>query len=370
MHGGFLMTWLALTDHDERRFSLRGLGSEKHPKTVLADRPDALLTRGTLLFETHPVGDDLPQKLFGFSAHRPFERSLSFHTIPGGGVSMTRTHGGVRKVSQIRRADEVRRDVLRVTYAWDAPAKWGRLTLEQPEETHIISVDVEAPVPLSLCDIRTLMVGGQGQVFAPEMIFAALSDKVEPVGPMPTLLAQTPVATPWGYRNIDQLKRGDTVNTRASGVVPVVHSVSRTVPARGSFQPLRIRAPYFGLQQDIIVSPEQRLLIDGPEVEYLFGQEAVLVPARHLVNGFTAAPEPCGPIVSYAQLLLPRHETILAAGTALESLYVGRIRRHAQDLSHSVLDGLDRSGLPEHGKPSHQVLRQFEAIHLARRRAA
>jgi hypothetical protein len=214
------------------------------------------------------------------------------------------------------------------------------------------------------------MLGGAGQVFAPEIIFAALSDEIEPVGPMPTLLPNTPVATPWGYHDVGQLKRGDTVMTCNSGVVPVVHRISRTVPARGSFRPLRLRAPYFGLQQDIIVSPEHRLLIDGPEVEYLFGQEAVLVPARHLVNGFTAFAEAAGPTVCYTQLLLPRHETLLAAGTSLESLYVGRIRRQAGALSTSLLRGFDRSGLPEHGKPSHQVLRQFEAIHLAKRRAA
>lgn len=336
----------------------------------MPDRPDALLTRGTILFETHPVNDDHPQKLLGFTAHHPYHSALAFHTIPGGGVSMTRTHGTKQTCTDIRRNDEVRRDVLRVTYAWDALAKWGRLTLEQPEETHVISVPVDNPVPLSLRDIRTLMLGGAGQTFAPAMIFAALSDQIEPVGPMPTLLPQTPIATPWGYKSVGKLHRGDTVSTCASGVVPVVHRISRTVPARGSFHPLRLRAPYFGLVEDIIVAPEQRLLIDGPEVEYLFGREAVLVAARHLVNGFTAFAEPSGQTVTYTQLLLPRHETLLAAGTELESLYVGRLRRHPQDLQNSLLRDLERSGLPEHGQPSHQVLRQFEAIHLARRRAA
>jgi hypothetical protein len=283
---------------------------------------------------------------------------------------MTRSHGTTQTNHAIERTDAVRCDVLRVTYAWDAPARWGRLTLEQPEETRVITLAVENPVPLSLADIRMLMLGGTGQCFAPAMIFAALSDQIEPVGPMPTLLPQTPIATPWGYTPADKLQRGDTVSTRDHGVVPVVHRVTRTVPACGSYQPLRLRAPYFGLADDIIVAPEQRILIDGPEVEYLFGQEAVLVPARHLVNGFTALPEPCGPLVTYTQLLLPHHETMLVAGGELESLYIGRIRRNADALDNSLLRGRDRAGLPEHGQPCYQVLRQFEAIHLARRRAA
>ena len=267
-------------------------------------------------------------------------------------------------------AASVRCDVLRVTYSWDAPARWGRLTLEQPEETQVISVPVENPVPLSLGDIRTLMLGGAGQYFAPAMIYAALSDQIEPVGPMATLMPQTPIATPWGYKAASALQRGDSVMTRCNGVVPVLHAVTRTVPAFGSFQPLRLHAPYLGLVDDIVVAPEQRILIDGTEVEYLFGQEAVLVPARHLVNGFTAQPEPCGPTVTYTQLLLPRHETLMAAGAELESLYVGRIRRNPDVLGNSLLRGLDRSSLPEHGQPSHHVLRQFEAIHLSRRRVA
>jgi len=75
-------------------------------------------------------------------------------------------------------------------------------------------------------------------------------------------------------------------------VVPVLQTATRTVPARGSFAPIRMRAPYFGLQDDIIISPEQHVVIDGPEVEYLFSCEKVLTPARNLVNGFAARTEP------------------------------------------------------------------------------
>lgn len=364
------MTWLAITEHDQHRFSLRGLGADKRAKTCIADKPDALLTRGTLLFETHPTTQDHTQPLFGYMAHRPYKRGLCFEARAGGGVAITRTQGGQTDTTEIRRTDEVRRDVLRVTYSWDAPARWACLTLEQPEETQVLTVIVPDPVPLSLGDLRRMMLGGAGQTFAPEMIFAALSDQVEPVGPMPTLLPQTPIATPWGFTPLGQLQRGDTVHTRLDGVAPVIHSVERTVPARGSFQPLRLRAPYFGLEEDVIVAPEQRLLIGGPEVEYLFGQEAVLVPARHLVNGFTAHPEPMGPLVTYHQLVLPRHETLNVAGAHLESLHIGRLRRQGDLVAKSVLAHADRAGLPEHGRPCHQVLRQFEAIHLARKRAA
>jgi hypothetical protein len=364
------VTWLALTDHDERRLSLRGLGVDKRGTPVLEDHPSALLTRGTLLLETRLPADGRPQVLFGYKATHPVQRSLTFQAIPGDGIAIVQVQGDAIAHAAISHQNRGRTDVLRITYSWDSEARWGRMTVERPEDTMVLSVAVPNPCPLSLNDVRDLMLGRGDHSFAPDMVFAALSDRIEPIGPTPTLLATTPVATPWGYRPVEDLRRGDTVLSPDSGVVPVLHAVTRVVPARGSFRPVRLRAPYFGLQQDIVVSPEQRVLIDGPEVEYLFNQEAVLVPARHLVNGFAALHEPCGPMVRFDQILLPGHETIDAAGTALESLYIGRIRRKPVHLASSVLCHIDRSTLPEHGRPRHQVLQWYEAIHLARQRAA
>ncbi|MBD3665482.1 Hint domain-containing protein [Sulfitobacter aestuariivivens] len=364
------MTWLALCDHDDRKLSLNGLGVDRRDEPCLSPDPRLLVSRGTLLFEMRLNDDETTRDLFGYAESEPWPRGMLFRSLPGGGVAFIQSMANHTARAEIRVSNVARSDFIRITYSWDAAARWARMTLEQPQESVIKSVQIDAPQPLSLGDLRDLMLGRGSHVFSADMIFAALSDAIEPVGPMPSLMSDVPIATPWDYKAAGDLRRGDTVTTRASGVVPVVHSITRTVPARGSFRPIHLRAPYFGLQQDITVSPEQHLLIDGPEVEYLFGQEAVLVPASHLVNGFTGFAAPCGPTVSYTQLLLPKHETMLAAGTALESLYIGRIRRRPDELASSVLRDLDRHGLPEHGRPSHQVLRHFEAIHLARQRAA
>lgn len=364
------MTWIALADHTDRRFSLLGLGADKKNAPVCETQPDALMTTGSIVFETRQSPEGRPQLLLGYKSTFPWHRSLTFQAIPGGGVALVQVQGNDITHAAIQHKDSGRSDVLRITYSWDSAAKWGRLAMEQPESNRIVTVPVPDPKPISLQDLRDLMLGRGDQTFAPDVIFAALSDRIEPLGPMPTLLPSTPLATPWGYKPAFQLNRGDTVMTQASGVVPVLQRVSRTVPARGSYAPVRLRAPYFGLQQDIIVAPDQRLMIDGPEVEYLFNKEAVLIPARHLVNGFAALQETCGPVVTYTQLLLPGHETMLAAGTPAESLYIGRLRRQPAQLASSVLAGCDRNSLPEHGQPAHSVLKWFEAITLASRRAA
>lgn len=364
------MTWLALADHADRRLSLRGLGDDKLGEPVIADRPDQVLSRGSIMFETKVAEDSRPHVLFGFTTSHPKHRSLVFQAIPGGGLAMVHVQGDNITHAAIAHKNVGRAEVLRLTYAWDIKYNWGRLTLEQSGEKVVASVAVENPLPLTLDDLRDLMLGRGQQTYASEMVFAALSDQIEPIGPGPTLSPDTPVSTPWGYRNAGTLKRGDTVFTTDGDVVPVLHSVSRTVPARGSFAPIRMRAPYFGLHADITVAQDQHIMIEGPEVEYLFSCEKVLTSARHLVNGFSAQPEPCGHLTRYTQLILPEHETIIAAGAPLESMYIGRMRRDTHQLASSVLFGVDRSDLPEHKAPAHKVLKWYEAIHLAKRRAA
>lgn len=364
------MTWLALTDNSDRRLSLRGLGHEKRATPIIADVPDQTLSRGSIVFETQLSEDSKPQVLFGYTNPHPTHRSLVFQAIPGGGVAMVHVQGDDIAHAAIAHKNAGRAEILRLTYSWDIKYNWGRLTLEQAGESTVTSVAVENPLPLTLEDLRDLMLGRGQQDYAPDMIFAALSDEIEPIGTSPTLSPDTAIATPWGYRNASTLKRGDTVYTAEGLVVPVLQTVSRTVPARGSFAPIRMRAPYFGLQEDIIIAPDQHVVIDGPEVEYLFSCEKVLTPARHLVNGFAARTEPCGHLVRYIQLVLPNHDTILAGGAPLESMYIGRIRRDTHQLASSVMFGVDRNDLPEHKAPSHKVLKWYEAIHLAKRRAA
>jgi len=46
--------------------------------------------------------------------------------------------------------------VLRITYSWDSPAKWGRVTLEMPNNTVQITVPVEKP--------RAPVIGGYSRI--------------------------------------------------------------------------------------------------------------------------------------------------------------------------------------------------------------
>ncbi|NHX28332.1 hypothetical protein HA397_30820, partial [Escherichia coli] len=147
------------------------------------------------------------------------------------------------------------------------------------------------------------------------LICFGLSDQHLPVGPAPSLAAGTPVRTPGGYAAIETLGAGDLVSTPGGQTVPIHRAMAREVPARGRFGPVRLRAPYLGLRSDVIVSPHQRLLIDGPEVEYLLGEDQVLIEAQALIGTNCAWPVDCGPAITYHQLIFDDHIMLDVAGT-------------------------------------------------------
>ncbi|WP_299281356.1 Hint domain-containing protein [uncultured Tateyamaria sp.] len=357
--------WTGLCDHQNGRYAPSGLGIQR------ANAPAReAMTRGTLMFETNMAGHVRPHDLLGVAHPVPWARELIFRAIPGGGIAMVHRHNDTINHAAIRWTGDGRAHTLRVTYAWDTSKDWARLALEQPERAQVVSNTVHAPNPLLAQDMRDLMLGRGAHTLSREVLFAAISPDIFPIGPTPSLHPATPIATPNGYRPAETLRRGDTVMTAVGDIVPVLHTVRQSVPARGSFRPVRLQAPYFGLARDIVVSPEQRLVLRGSDVEYIFGQEAVLVPARHMVNGHAAIWAAPQTTADYVQILLPGHEALVAAGCALESLYIGRLRRNERDLSASILADMPSRLLPEHAKPIHQVLRQFEAITLVEQRAA
>lgn len=355
------MVWIGVTDRGGGWFSAAADGGA-------AAR--ALMARGTLMVETRIAPEDRPRTLLAFSRSHPWPGRFSLQALPGGSVVLVEAQGNDTRGAVLPCPFEDRGDIVRLSYSWNAPARQGRLTLERPYSGGTRSAALPGARPMVVDDLAAVMRHPGRREMDTAVIFAALSDRAEPTGPMPGLTAATPVRTHLGDRPVRDIRRGDVVLTDRGQGVPVLQVVRRCVPARGSFHPVCLRAGYFGLRRDIVVAPHQQLVMRGSDVEYMFGHEAVLVPARHLVNN-VAARWARGPgMVSYYQLLLPAHAAVMVAGCALASLYVGRIRRKPEELAASVLAGFDRARLPEHARPVWPVLRPFEAVSLAAARAA
>ncbi|WP_306006561.1 Hint domain-containing protein [Aquicoccus porphyridii] len=352
------MGWFAIADTETTNF--------RPPRTVRKGH----LPCGTLMIETRLSPDGGPQTLFAFESHDCEVFKLSVQAIPGGGVVLVMAENGEAFHAALNHDAQDRADLLRISYSWDLPRGRGRLAIERPEHGKMVKLMLENPRAMRVEDVQAMTCDPRRRLMDRDVEFFAISEKVEPIGPAPSLGADVPILTSDRYVCAQDLQRGDLVETLEAGLVPVLHAVRRTVPARGSFRPVRLRAPYFGLRSDIVVAPDQRLVVGGSEVEYIFGREAVLVPARHLVNGISAISLNGSPTVTYCQVILPRHESMIGAGCPIESLYIGRLRRKPAQLAQSVLAKIDRTLLPEHPKSSYPMLRPFEAITLMQRRAA
>jgi hypothetical protein len=359
------MSWFALLDRETRSPWLR-----EDVEDILVRRPRACVPCGSIVLETRLSPDARPQTLMSYRRDGETPAIISLMSTPHGSVVLVIVQSDDAVHEVVDRGREARTDTLQVTISWDVRKRLGRLVVARPETEHVLIRHFAMTRAPLLGDLVAL-ANPQGLTeIDPDVIFVALSTEIEPVGPMPTLSPSVPIETALGLRPATTLKQGDVVRSANGKLAPILHAVKREVPSLGSFRPVRLRAPYFGLTQDVIVSRHQRLLVSGPEVEYLFGREEVLIPASALVNGYAGHYEPAPRFVTYHQLLLPHHDAIRIPDAALESLFIGRMRRDKTLLGASVLNDLPRAILPEHHRAGYQVLRAFEAISLAEARAA
>lgn len=95
------------------------------------------------------------------------------------------------------------------------------------------------------------------------------------------LLASTRIATPHGPRRIDEIAVGDIV-LDTHGTEATVRHVLRAPTPRDAFF---LRAPYFGLDQDTVLAPHQKMVVTSDIAEYLFGDDTVIVPVWALNDG-------------------------------------------------------------------------------------
>lgn len=359
------MSWFALLDCETRTPWVRD-----EVEDILDRRPRACVPRGSVVLETRLSPDGHPQTLVSYARKGTAGFSFSLMSTPHGSVVLVIAQGDNVVHEVVERGREARTDTLQVTVSWDVHKGLGRLTVARPENELVLIRHFQMKTAPLLSDLVALASPKGLTDIDPDVIFVALSTEIEPVGPMPTLSPSVRVETAQGLQLAMTLQQGDVVRSANGKLVPVLHAVAREVPSLGSFRPVRLRAPYFGLTQDVVVSRHQRLLVSGPEVEYLFGREEVLIPASALVNGYAGHYEPAPRFVTYHQLLLPHHDAVRIPDAALETLYIGRMRRDKALLTASVLSDLPRALLPEHHRAGYQVLRAFEAITLAEARAA
>lgn len=156
----------------------------------------------------------------------------------------------------------------------------------------------------------------------------------------------TLLSTPEGPRPIRALRPGDRLLTRDNGPQQVLWTGQRRMSgarlhAMPWLRPIRLRSGALGRGRpdpDLIVSPQHRMLIQGPAAEALFNTPEVLVAAEDLVNDHSILVDHSLREVTYVHVLLDRHNVIWANGLETESF-------HPANAALDTIDPGQRAGL-------------------------
>lgn len=206
----------------------------------------------------------------------------------------------------------------RLSFRFDAPQRHWSLRLDllegATEAGPLAQAQGQNPLPLHLADVAALCHSRSAA--APVLWFGVTRGKAPPAAAA-WIGLRTPVETSLGPVAAGHLKPGDIILTLDRGPLPLLGLQRLDLPSRGSFAPVLLRAPFFGQAHDLLVSADQMLMIAGPEVEYLFGDEAAIIPAGHLVDGQTALADQRRAVASSVALDLGCAALIEADGCVL-----------------------------------------------------
>lgn len=170
---------------------------------------------------------------------------------------------------------------------------------------------------------------------------------------IPALAAGAIVTTTLGPRPVETLQPGVGLVTVGGARPPLRWIERRPRLCLGRSAPILLRAPYFGLEKDICVTPETRVARSGPMVEYLFGVEHVLVRAGDMIASPGAQRDRTTAMRYFYPLMFDDHACVAVDRCGVESALLSDViaaadaggRRQLADADRTpCLPVLDRAG--------------------------
>ena len=138
----------------------------------------------------------------------------------------------------------------------------------------------------------------------------------------------TRIQTPKGMIAIEHLREGDQVQTKDNGAQDVQWIGARRMSGARLFampelRPVRFLAGSLGSvpDEELLVSPHHRILLQGDAARDLFNTPEVLIAAKDLVNGNSIRVDHNVREVTYVHLLLENHQVLWANGVETESFH-------------------------------------------------
>ncbi len=360
------MGWLSVFD---RHTGVVRLGDGGPPEAGRGS--ELLMTRGSIAIEFQLRDCTRPVPLFSFQQAGDWPISFSLQSVPDGGVVVVLDHYGAMSHHVFNVSQTGRTTVLRLVLAWDSLAADGRVSIEHLDNGAVSLATIANPKPWRIGDVLALTAPAARNLIAPEISLIAVSDEMEPIGPVPGLASTTLVETADGPRLISQVQRGDLVRNTAGDWVPVLDRLDRDMPNFGAYAAVTLRAPYLGLARNITCAARQNLLLTGAETLYLVGTSSAFVSAQDLPQSHFLARSSEQPVLCrYSQLLLPEGEPFAVAGIVVASLNFAQLRNEPAHLAASVAAGGRKQRVSQHKTTSFPMLGRFDALSLTESRVA
>ncbi|ABD53269.1 Hint domain-containing protein [Jannaschia sp. CCS1] len=142
---------------------------------------------------------------------------------------------------------------------------------------------------------------------------------------LPGIEGRALIATVDGARAIETLRPGDELLDSQGTPHPLRWIEARPRLCLGRTAPIRLRAPYFGLRRDLVVTPQTRLLQTGPIVDYLCGTDAVLASAADLATGRAVVRDRTKPMRIFYHLMLDDPACLLVENCPMETAHLGDV---------------------------------------------
>lgn len=256
---------------------------------------------------------------------------------------------------------------------------WNGNTISQVWQDDTLTINVPGVGNVTYTGVTFYFSNGDPAVFTPTdgqvlqdgtfvsstFVTTATETPVTDFGPT-CFTPGTLIATPDGTCPVEDLSIGDLVVTMDSGPQPIRFITDDTFPAVGHNTPVLFEAGSIGNEEPLKVSPQHRMLIDGWRAQLFYGESAVLVPAKHLVNGSSIRETPGGE-VRYLHVLFDSHQIVFGNGVPSESLYpeqavaLAGLRQH-RGLASALLEPQMREATTTMVRP---VLGRREAVLLS-----
>ncbi len=249
---------------------------------------------------------------------------------------------GAAEIAEVRK--RAARIVRRLVGVAVLPSKTPALDLDEdiplPDQSFVVTDGrqsfVMSIIPVPDTGARLLMVLGDVPPSNADLwvVRTSFEPCAAPVGQRQTggVICFTPgskILTETGQRLIEDLRPGERVQTRDNGLQEILWAGHRRMSgarlhAMPGLRPIRFRAGALGIgrpDEDLLVSPQHRMLLRGPAARALFNADEVLVAAEDLLNDHTITVDHDLRDVSYVHLLLPQHNILWANGLESESYH-------------------------------------------------